>query len=46
MNPDGTDDLSGFSMLDLFKVEVENQKTVLTTGLLALEEDPTDDRRL
>ena len=46
MSADGQDDLSGFSMLDLFKVEVENQKCVLTSGLLALEESPTDDARL
>src|SRR6185503_9902305 len=34
-------DLSQFSMLDLFRVEVETQARVLTTGLLALERDPT-----
>ena len=33
-------------MLELFKVEVENQKLLLTEGLLALEDDPTDDSRL
>ena len=33
------DDLSGFSMLDLFRVEAENQTGVLTAGLLALERD-------
>lgn len=30
-------------MLELFKVEVENNKTLLTDGLLALEDDPTND---
>ena len=33
-------------MLELFKVEVENNKTVLTDGLLALEDDPTNDEIL
>jgi len=31
------EDLSHFSMLDLFRVETENQARVLTAGLLALE---------
>jgi len=35
-----SDDLSEFSMFDLFRVEVENQAQVLTAGLLALERDP------
>ena len=35
------EDLSNFSMFDLFRVEVENQARVLTAGLLALERDPT-----
>jgi len=35
------DDLSSFSMLDLFKAEAENQKTVLNAGLLALEKAAT-----
>ncbi len=35
-----SDDLSNFSMFDLFRVEVENQAQVLTAGLLALERDP------
>jgi two-component system, chemotaxis family, sensor histidine kinase and response regulator WspE len=34
-------DLSHFSMLDLFRVEAETQALVLTSGLLALERDPT-----
>ncbi|MEP6914671.1 MAG: hybrid sensor histidine kinase/response regulator [Acidobacteriota bacterium] len=33
-------DLSQFSMLDLFRVEAETQGAVLTAGLLALERDP------
>ena len=35
-------DLSQFSMLDLFRLEVDGQKDVLTQGLLALERTPTD----
>src|SRR5216684_3453182 len=34
-------DLSQFSMLDLFREEAETQALVLTSGLLALERDPT-----
>ena len=33
-------DLSNFSMLDLFRTEVENQVTILNDGLLSLEKDP------
>ena len=33
-------DLSQLSMLDLFRMEVQNQTQVLTKGLLALERDP------
>lgn len=36
-----SEDLSNFSMFDLFRVEVENQAQVLTAGLLALERNPT-----
>jgi len=36
----GDQDLSGFSMLDLFRTEVESQVSVLTEGLLALERNP------
>src|SRR5689334_11251575 len=36
------DDLSNLSMFDLFRIEVENQAQVLTTGLLALEREPTN----
>lgn len=35
------DDLSGFSMLELFRVEAENQTTVLTQGLLEVERGRT-----
>jgi len=35
-----SEDLSGFSMQELFRVETETQATVLTEGLLALERDP------
>jgi two-component system sensor histidine kinase and response regulator WspE len=35
-----TDDLSGRSMLELFRVEAENQTAILTGGLLSLERDP------
>ena len=34
-------DLSQLSMLDLFRTEAETQALVLTSGLLALERDPT-----
>ena len=33
-------DLSELSMLELFRIEVENQAPLLTAGLLALERDP------
>lgn len=36
------DDLSNFSMHDLFRLEAENQAAILTEGLLALERDPSD----
>lgn len=36
-----TGDLSRFSMLELFRLEVESQAAVLVAGLLALERDPT-----
>jgi two-component system sensor histidine kinase and response regulator WspE len=34
------EDLSQFSMLDLFRAELESQSQALTAGLLALERDP------
>lgn len=36
-----SDDLSGFSMFDLFKVEAEGQLSLLSDGLLALEQNPS-----
>ena len=36
------DDLSGFSMLDLFKAEVETHASTLEQGLVDLESSPTD----
>ena len=38
--------LSDFSMLSLFRMEVEQQAVVLTEGLLALEQDPASVKRL
>ncbi|MFM9011288.1 MAG: Hpt domain-containing protein, partial [Planctomycetota bacterium] len=32
------DDLSGFSMLELFRLEAESQTAVLSNGVLAIEE--------
>ena len=32
------DDLSGFSMLELFRLEAESQTAILSTGILAVEE--------
>ncbi len=37
-----SEDLSQFSMLDLFRLEVDGQREVLTHGLLALERTPDD----
>ena len=39
-------DLSDFSMHDLFRLEAESQTAVLTSGLLALERDAADPRQL
>jgi two-component system sensor histidine kinase and response regulator WspE len=38
----GSEDLSGFSLSELFRIETENQTAVLTEGLLALEADGSD----
>src|SRR5882724_10411537 len=38
------DDLSDFSMMELFRIEAEGQTAILTAGLLALERDPTADQ--
>src|SRR6266481_2336273 len=40
MTPNKFDDLSELSMLELFRVEAENQAAVLTAGLLELERNP------
>ena len=40
------DDLSGFSMLELFQAEVEAQSQTLDEGLVELERDPTAADRL
>src|SRR4029077_414515 len=39
-------DLSEFSMAELFRLEVENQSVVFTENLLGLEQNPTDAPRL
>ncbi|HEY1108519.1 MAG TPA: Hpt domain-containing protein, partial [Opitutaceae bacterium] len=39
-------DLGDFSMLELFRVEAENQAQVLTEGLLVLERAPADAEQL
>ena len=40
------EDLSNCSMMELFRVEAENQSAVLTAGLLELEQNPEDASRL
>jgi two-component system sensor histidine kinase and response regulator WspE len=40
------EDLSSFSMLDLFRAEVENQVSILNEGLLAVEQNPRDSKVL
>jgi two-component system sensor histidine kinase and response regulator WspE len=42
----GSDDLSDFSLAELFRMEVETQAAVMTDGLLALERDPRATHRL
>ena len=39
-------DASDFSMLDLFRVEMEQQTMILSENLLKLEQDPTESERL
>src|SRR5258708_25444712 len=46
MSQSSPKDLSSFAMLELFQLEVESQRTILTDNLLALERDPTDAARL
>ena len=41
MTADGDQDLSGFSMMDLFRTEAETQTAILNEGLLELEKNPT-----
>ncbi|MCS0633020.1 response regulator [Telluria mixta] len=41
-----SEDLSGYSMLDLFRMETREQMRVLTDGLLLLEQDAVDAARL
>ena len=41
MTGNGTQDLSGFSMMDLFRTEAEAQTAILNEGLLEIEKDPT-----
>jgi two-component system sensor histidine kinase and response regulator WspE len=40
------EDMSDFSMLDLFRVEAESQTAILTSGLLALERAPASAQKL
>jgi anti-anti-sigma factor len=42
----GDSDLTDYSMLELFRAEVETHVPVLSEGLLALEKDPTQTKRL
>ena len=46
MSARNTKDLSELSMLELFRLEVENQSVVITDNLLGLEQNPTDAARL
>ena len=41
MTADGNQDLSSFSMMDLFRTEAEAQTAILNEGLLEIEKDPT-----
>jgi two-component system, chemotaxis family, sensor histidine kinase and response regulator WspE len=41
-----SDELGEFSMLELFRLEVDNQATILNDGLLVLEQDSQDARQL
>ncbi len=45
MSSDHPPNLSDFSMLDLFRLEVETQVAILNEGLLALEENPGGNTR-
>jgi len=46
MTTSGGQDLSAFSMLDLFRQETETQTAILNENLLALEQDPGNTERL
>ena len=46
MSARNTKDLSELSMVELFRLEVENQSLVFTENLLGLEQNPTDAGRL
>ncbi|MDP2989857.1 MAG: Hpt domain-containing protein [Kiritimatiellota bacterium] len=46
MTTPGEQDLSAFSMLDLFRQETETQTAILNESLLALEQDPGNTERL
>src|ERR1700730_15182569 len=46
MSARNTKDLSELSMVELFRLEVENQSAVFTENLLGLEQNPTDESRL
>jgi len=46
LSTDHTVDLTEFSMIELFRLEVENQSVVFAENLLALEQDPRDASRL
>jgi len=46
MTTSGGQDLSSFSMLDLFRQETEAQTAILNESLLALEQDPGNTERL
>jgi len=41
-----SDELGDFSMLELFRLEVDNQATILNDGLLVLEQDAQDAKQL
>ena len=46
MTSDGGQGLGDFSMLDLFRAEIESHTPVLNEGLLVLEKDPAQTKRL
>jgi two-component system, chemotaxis family, sensor histidine kinase and response regulator WspE len=46
VSTDHSVDLTEFSMIELFRLEVENQSVVFAENLLALEHDPADASRL